>query len=144
MGVDDFEARVGSSPQARGTRRRPGHSYLTKGIIPAGAGNSRAPGVLLGDEWDHPRRRGDLQIAVSEAILGAGSSPQARGTPELDYDEGGRAGIIPAGAGNSGLGSGSLAMMWDHPRRRGELIPVLTWLARLLGSSPQARGTQIL
>ncbi len=49
-------------------------------------------------------------------------------------------GIIPAGAGRSGSGSGRRPAGWDHPRGCGEKSSAVTSLCRPAGSSPRVRG----
>ena len=110
-------------------------------IIPAGAGNSSSLPVGRGCGRDHPRRRGELQIMKPLHEHKPGSSPQARGTHNTDTGTARYNGIIPAGAGNSMSDSEIGPASGDHPRRRGELTASVSCPARLLGSSPQARGT---
>ena len=116
----DPHRRPGSSPLARGLRRR-------RRAAPGGGG-------------DHPRSRGVYNLAVSWAETGRGSSPLARGLPGdvvgtvLDM------GIIPARAGFTEEYSGTVPWGWDHPRSRGVYCD---WDDRSVlghGSSPLARG----
>ncbi len=132
---------TGSSPQARGTP--PGLMCCSRsmGIIPAGAGNSWYEGPRGLNTGDHPRRRGELYVALAVLVALAGSSPQARGTQSNRRNPRTARGIIPAGAGNSGLAGDYGPLYRDHPRRRGELLSVAQLSASRTGSSPQARGT---
>ena len=132
---------MGSSPQARGTRRDPPRHQQNHGIIPAGAGNSSVRPVAGTPVWDHPRRRGELAGLSPYTATQTGSSPQARGTLLHRLVRTVPGGIIPAGAGNSSSLTARSTAAGDHPRRRGELAR-WWWCSRwLAGSSPQARGT---
>ena len=141
-----FEAIVanppGSSPQARGTQVREVDRPGARGIIPAGAGNSRTRPHGSRDRWDHPRSRGELKCAYVARVSFAGSSPQARGTPSRRRPGMCHPGIIPAGAGNSRRGLRRGWRRGDHPRRRGELSIPNARVCSNMGSSPQARGTR--
>ena len=131
----------GSSPQARGTRERGAGGCLEGGIIPAGAGNSRAARSVLMRVRDHPRRRGELPFVKRDPARFLGSSPQARGTPHTHGYRRRAVRIIPAGAGNSHSDPECLGAWRDHPRRRGELSTPTRRVTSPAGSSPQARGT---
>src|SRR5690606_41689813 len=72
---------AGSSPLARGTPIEAGARLRICGFIPAGAGNTRAEGVLLDIAAVHPRWRGEHQNPATTAASLTGSSPLARGTP---------------------------------------------------------------
>ena len=50
-------------------------------------------------------------------------------------------GIIPACAGNTLDNRFGRGRTWDHPRMRGEHLTFDHWQARVMGSSPHARGT---
>ena len=131
----------GSSPHARGTRVLHGLCDGVGGIIPACAGNTKLAeyGFRLGG--DHPRMRGEHIKYAVEGATSQGSSPHARGTPDAHWRHPHDRGIIPACAGNTGLGALLLCVYWDHPRMRGEHVYdlYLSWQGR--GSSPHARGT---
>ncbi len=79
-------AYVGSSPQARGTLELRVAAHIFKGIIPAGAGNSRRPRRVDSSGRDHPRRRGELRVGEAHGRRRIGSSPQARGTLTVPAD----------------------------------------------------------
>ena len=71
----------GSSPLARGTRRRRRARSRGLGLIPARAGNTVRRAALHAGGWAHPRSRGEHQNASASVKGTAGSSPLARGTP---------------------------------------------------------------
>ena len=71
---------LGSSPQVRGTHKNTVGDKIELRFIPAGAGNS----CPICAEYDfspvHPRRCGELLIALAAQVRNTGSSPQVRGT----------------------------------------------------------------
>ena len=70
-----------------------------------------------------------------------GSSPRVRGTLEGEWDGGGRSGIIPACAGNTGRPKVSKRNRRDHPRVCGEHNATVRVIPTGRGSSPRVRGT---
>ena len=111
---------LGSSPHMRGTllsyRKRA--NFL--GIIPAYAGNTRAPVSPWAPDGDHPRICGEHYNFMDCAFLGWGSSPHMRGTHAFNLANGLIGGIIPAYAGNTSRIIRSALGIWDHPRICGE------------------------
>ena len=82
-------------------------------------------------------------MAFSTTSLPAiGSSPQARGTPYNSETRLRLHRFIPAGAGNTVLGTRNRIEPSVHPRRRGEHRSRSAVATTSGGSSPQARGTQ--
>ena len=112
---------MGSSPHARGTLCCRFRLLDRRGIIPACAGNTFFPDKRKGVHRDHPRMRGEH--LPESAICGhkRGSSPHARGTPDV-------IGVAPAA-------------VVDHPRMRGEHSNLRRADTYNWGSSPHARGT---
>ena len=89
----------GSSPRVRGKDDVVRFEVLVNGIIPAGAGKSRAcrsTGPAVGD---HPRGCGEKRQAPPPPRRHEGSSPRVRGKVARILRGGKSAGIIPAGAG---------------------------------------------
>ncbi len=70
---------VGSSPRARGARRRTSEAPRAVRIIPAGAGSTTFTGPWSPLGPDHPRGRGEHFDPVGEFCESLGSSPRARG-----------------------------------------------------------------
>ena len=94
----------GSSPQARGTARRPEWGWHVGRFIPAGAGNGNEF-VGRATRWPvHPRRRGERLCEENKVKMDAGSSPQARGTVRRCTTHWRPPRFIPAGAGNGAVG----------------------------------------
>ena len=111
-------------------------------FIPAGAGNTNAgkPAYCMGAV--HPRRRGEHAALAAHEFGLVGSSPQARGTPNVGHVAAVDQRFIPAGAGNTHTSGGRLPVVPVHPRRRGEHMHTGQISADQYGSSPQARGTR--
>ena len=110
----------GSSPQARGTLSALYARYRNRWFIPAGAGNTTAPHNILSLLPVHPRRRGEHKIEPWGAWRDNGSSPQARGTLQIELQSRQCKRFIPAGAGNTRHRSHPKVYSTVHPRRRGE------------------------
>ena len=71
----------GSSPLARG---KPAAAHLharIPGLIPARAGKTARAGACWGVRGAHPRSRGENRQVGDGPVVGAGSSPLARGKP---------------------------------------------------------------
>ena len=110
------------------------------GIIPAGAGKRRSVvtvGLLFGD---HPRGCGEKGLAAGVGLDPAGSSPRVRGKVTAGRGMWYYMGIIPAGAGKSGLNFRNCNHSKDHPRGCGEKRRGLERSRRTAGSSPRVRG----
>ena len=91
----------GSSPLARGARRRRVLRLTNAGIIPARAGSTSGTSRNCRSRWDHPRSRGEHVLYFLLLSLGLGSSPLARGAPGSPYRCVGACRIIPARAGST-------------------------------------------
>ena len=74
---------IGSSPLARGLRRRSGRVIGHTRIIPARAGFTSPPRLSLSWWRDHPRSRGVYRTATQAVASSDGSSPLARGLLDL-------------------------------------------------------------
>ncbi len=133
----------GSSPRARGARRRSPAPSSRGGIIPASAGSTGSGGTCRARHRDHPRERGEHPPPLATSLPIFGSSPRARGArvraAVLDLP----AGIIPASAGSTSVSSSRRRSTRDHPRERGEHQAMLDGLLALGGSSPRARGARL-
>ena len=109
-------------------------------IIPALAGNTRP--MLFRRAWcaDHPRSRGEYARPPATRKANSGSSPLSRGIPHHRPGPSRCGRIIPALAGNTDAGGVVDGCCWDHPRSRGEYMPVSEEYGLGLGSSPLSRG----
>ena len=107
--------RGGSSPLARGLRCPLSDKRLTAGIIPARAGFTRLDGAQMGTYWDHPRSRGVYEDSLFLSQWPEGSSPLARGLPDLLITH-------PRVEGSSPLARGLRRPRRRHRRRR-RIIP---------------------
>ena len=132
--------RSGSSPLARGLRRRTMVLWITRRIIPARAGFTRSLGAATEAHRDHPRSRGVYRPRRLSRRTRAGSSPLARGLPVEEADPRFDDRIIPARAGFTGRHPRRRLGCPDHPRSRGVYITRSLTLPQVRGSSPLARG----
>ena len=130
----------GSSPLARGKRRRKIRDCKSCRLIPARAGKTLARSAQESPRAAHPRSRGENLAPVTSVVGRAGSSPLARGKPRRRRAGRPQRGLIPARAGKTKSSSQERGSERAHPRSRGEngwrrCAPM--WVP---GSSPLARG----
>ena len=131
---------LGSSPLSRGIHSPRRVAPAGGGIIPALAGNTRAPWPGICRSRDHPRSRGEYIGVHRWAPRARGSSPLSRGIRVRLSVWRDRIGIIPALAGNTPVSGAVARPTGDHPRSRGE-YPCVAWVHFLpQGSSPLSRG----
>ena len=130
----------GSSPLARGLRRRRLPRPFGRRIIPARAGFTVL--FLLGAlfSWDHPRSRGVYLSQGATGTQAQGSSPLARGLPCSSSWAHCSVGIIPARAGFTSRRARPAPRRRDHPRSRGVYVLRFIMIVPSVGSSPLARG----
>ena len=134
----------GLSPLARGTRRQRIVRLPLHRFIPAGAGNTGKTNIGVRVVPVYPRWRGEHKIHIDKHRVCIGLSPLARGT--LYYNRWTRYGarFIPAGAGNTNMGSAVNEIKTVYPRWRGEHRRGLTSRPSQTGLSPLARGTPVV
>ena len=130
----------GSSPLARGLRRRRDDRRERRGIIPARAGFTRPMTRLRSGRGDHPRSRGVYSGDAPTPSPRTGSSPLARGLPIKRGDALRSIRIIPARAGFTLIMTVYAFPAEDHPRSRGVYVSPRRAIPPTLGSSPLARG----
>ena len=118
--VSSIDARVGSSPRARGAPVAPSPPLAVDGIIPACAGSTGFAACAPGGAGDHPRVRGEHRASDPRRLAVYGSSPRARGAHPGPDQRTLEQGIIPACAGSTCTAPGSSTEIRDHPRVRGE------------------------
>ena len=113
---------------------------MLDGIIPARAGFTAECPRRKNCAPDHPRSRGVYRMTRLRCWSSRGSSPLARGLPDgaLKLVQVGR--IIPARAGFTLNGAGSVYDVKDHPRSRGVYDATGPRRSPSVGSSPLARG----
>ena len=131
---------TGSSPLARGLRRRPPVHRRHVRIIPARAGFTGPDAARRVGSGDHPRSRGVYRNERVPAVGVTGSSPLARGLHLPDGDVFDPTGIIPARAGFTRIKRTGATTSADHPRSRGVYFRSLEVIWSPPGSSPLARG----
>ena len=131
---------LGSSPLARGLRRRSSPMPCRVRIIPARAGFTTSWGGRTGFPTDHPRSRG-VYLSIRRRSRGRrGSSPLARGLRLVKLVPDHNNGIIPARAGFTWIAIIVTSYSWDHPRSRGVYSAPKPRPSGPTGSSPLARG----
>ena len=113
----------GSSPLARGTRRRARPRLQPRRFIPARAGNTSPASPRRSCAPVHPRSRGEHGCPRTATTTPAGSSPLARGTPQGLHVGAALDRFIPARAGNTRPRRSGAAPIPVHPRSRGEHAP---------------------
>ena len=111
--------RWGSSPLARGLPQPGAGDILVCRIIPARAGFTRRSAGARSRWPDHPRSRGVYPAFVILGVLGAGSSPLARGLRDQLVHGDRQCRIIPARAGFTRGQPSRADDPPDHPRSRG-------------------------
>ena len=99
---------------------------------------------LVQDRRAHPRSRGEHRASIASSFRFGGSSPLARGTLWNGIKGIIDGGLIPARAGNTHVITHGYSPSWAHPRSRGEHRFLHSRTFAPGGSSPLARGTQIL
>ena len=90
--------------------------------------------------WAHPRSRGENSRPRRRRGTGAGSSPLTRGKRRPERLRPGLDGLIPAHAGKTRAVVVLVAMIWAHPRSRGENWTRCAATRATAGSSPLTRG----
>ena len=133
----------GSSPLARGLRRRDARAHPQARIIPARAGFTGSPIRRPASRRDHPRSRGVYQSAWASPIPPRGSSPLARGLRIKGRLQIASIGIIPARAGFTAAPVSARRAARDHPRSRGVYGSRPPARRAASGSSPLARGLRL-
>ena len=106
----------GRSPRVRGRPPALFSINMSKGSIPAGAGETGRIGTGDDDAWVDPRGCGGDRAYQATVLLDEGRSPRVRGRRTVPYVKYGRAWSIPAGAGETGGGGGAGATDEVDPR----------------------------
>ena len=130
----------GSSPRMRGAPTITEAGFYRAGIIPAYAGSTRSPRLLLSPSGDHPRVCGEHPSSQREIVRHEGSSPRMRGALSAPASGAGESRIIPAYAGSTPAPGPLGSPAWDHPRVCGEHSADGGRDFPRDGSSPRMRG----
>ena len=134
----------GSSPPARGARRKRVSRARSRGIIPACAGSTYPKWARRrASNWIIPACAGSTENSYTSSSRNSGSSPPARGAHDHADPTGRRYRIIPACAGSTGMTGRRSHCLWDHPRLRGEHADWTFDDSDQPGSSPPARGAPL-
>ena len=133
----------GSSPHTRGAPAGARRAFPPGGIIPAYAGSTWPPYGIRAACRDHPRIRGEHTSRGGSPRPATGSSPHTRGAPSAVPEATCRMRIIPAYAGSTRGFSLQESCLPDHPRIRGEHLPVGQAHGGQRGSSPHTRGAHL-
>ena len=135
---------AGSSPLARGLHAAAADGPVRGRIIPARAGFTLQGDLPARDDRDHPRSRGVYPWPARGGCPPRGSSPLARGLPQLRTWLKSRGGIIPARAGFTWPPCRWTTGAADHPRSRGVYKASMNVSLMGCGSSPLARGLRVI
>ena len=131
---------VGSSPRMRGKPRGCNAPPTRFRIIPAHAGQTRSPPLMLWSCPDHPRACGANISLITGMSMRNGSSPRMRGKRTVSHDGVRYTRIIPAHAGQTFRYRLSGHLRSDHPRACGANGTVSPFYRVSPGSSPRMRG----
>ena len=115
----------GSPPHARGKDNPVNMPSVFPRITPACAGKSSCMDPSWKFPRDHPRMRGEKIFNAPLASIGVGSPPHARGKVLAFHAINVVNGITPACAGKSITGNRFHTISKDHPRMRGEKLPII-------------------
>ena len=112
-------------------------------FIPPCAGNPSLLILFHQATAVHPRLRGELLQFWRSSTCAVGSSPLARGTPNVKELPRTECRFIPACSGNSRSHYVGRPRRAVYPRLRGELNSAIASDCSFCGSSPLARGTHL-
>ena len=143
MSVVEMSVVRGSSPHTRGALLHLVGELGPGGIIPAYAGSTPSVPAAPCCRGDHPRIRGEHTSASAVMTPRAGSSPHTRGARPTSPRRRSCRRIIPAYAGSTCRPRSARRPCRDHPRIRGEHMPVEVEVESRSGSSPHTRGALI-
>ena len=141
--ISDASA-FGSSPRVRGKPRGRPRTVAGGRLIPACAGKTPRARRAHGRPAAHPRVCGENAVEGEDRARQWGSSPRVRGKLAAQAHNLGLGRLIPACAGKTGAGVGSVMGIPAHPRVCGENPLTSSSTARRAGSSPRVRGKPCL
>ena len=144
MGPVRRRCACGSSPLVRGLLVGEHGFFKRMRIIPARAGFTPATPTTCPSAPDHPRSRGVYSVERHIIPAIGGSSPLARGLRRSGVCHWCFSWIIPARAGFTKAKAPSPSGPRDHPRSRGVYVSRARDASASHGSSPLARGLQVM
>jgi len=130
----------GLSPRARGNLGCARALSLSRGPIPASAGEPQSLRRSPAMPRAYPRERGGTLADTSRFKVGMGLSPRARGNHLPRAGPGAGRGPIPASAGEPRPRWSSTHKTWAYPRERGGTSSRKKLNGIVSGLSPRARG----
>ncbi len=133
---------LGLSPLARGNQQLDALEHVAEGPIPARAGQPRSSTSGCRAPWAYPRSRGATSGVGTSIVAYRGLSPLARGNRLPSGRVDGRAGPIPARAGQPAASRPRARWGRAYPRSRGATHRQDVRRAAVQGLSPLARGNQ--
>ena len=130
----------GSSPRVRGRLGHHPFKVERRGLIPAGAGQTKQPTSCLSGCRAHPSGCGADGIGLNLLWGASGSSPRVRGRLAWADDAPHWLGLIPAGAGQTRPVQYRRPAHGAHPRGCGADAGANVLAVSRQGSSPRVRG----
>ena len=131
---------VGSSPRVRGKLTTRPITPEIGGLIPACAGKTASPLLLLENNGAHPRVCGENVVNEVAWAYSRGSSPRVRGKRARRSGSLAGRGLIPACAGKTSIIATAMRQLRAHPRVCGENTAAREIPTLAKGSSPRVRG----
>ena len=144
-GADDFGywrdvGFPGPSPRVRGRRHWGTSGMVLRGLIPAGAGQTRRMTAARAVTRAHPRGCGADPSILFHLCDPSGSSPRVRGRLADRVTDATQRRLIPAGAGQTCSKHPGSTRMTAHPRGCGADVMGSVGAKQGWGSSPRVRG----
>ena len=141
--VDQAVLNHGLSPRVRGKHSLRSHAPSYPGSIPACAGETAWAGRSKRSSRVYPRVCGGNAVGENKRQVAEGLSPRVRGKPSTDAVILGRAGSIPACAGETEIRHGHVLCQRVYPRVCGGNSSGFPGPAGGVGLSPRVRGKRV-
>ena len=132
----------GLSPRGRGSLCCPSASIISKGSIPAWAGEPRRCAGRLGRRGVYPRVGGGASFVLHALLSASGLSPRGRGSRNSRSPDVSASGSIPAWAGEPPILAYAVRRIGVYPRVGGGARLEIDPLLNDRGLSPRGRGSQ--
>ncbi len=133
----------GLSPLTRGNLHALANNEISKGPIPAHAGEPASAGTHFLRCRAYPRSRGGTSVGPNGVTIKNGLSPLTRGNRVPNAVEKAADGPIPAHAGEPGRADCGFACRRAYPRSRGGTRPSAATTSSCSGLSPLTRGNPV-